>query len=266
MIMSATANAYLITANGAIGGAGEWNVATGSNHTGLRSALADTANFGSGGVVNESITINAFGGGTLDLSSSDAFLAAWWGDGVVTQQQRDEVTRFFQNGGDLILFQDDSSHDVFGADLGLGAIDGTSDPTTIFAPLDGPFGSPNPVSQAGNVSHLDNASIHSLGGTICGTNAAGQATIACFAEGAYGVGYGSLTIVSDIDLISAWGGASYSPLNDKGILGLNIFANAMATTSSNTEATTNDVDEPSAMLLLSIGLLGLFQRRRKTAA
>ena len=54
---------------------------------------------------------------------------------------------------------------------------------------------------------------------MCGTNADGQPTVACFAPGAYAAGSGRLLIINDVDSWTTQ--ATFSPLNANGIFALN---------------------------------------------
>lgn len=258
-LMCSQASAYVVTTNtGAVGGASSWSIYDGTFFADLRAALANPVNFGAGGVVSESITLNGFSGGTLDLTGSDAFVASWWSDSAVTAQHLAAVQSFFLAGGDVILFQDDSGHDAFGTLLGLSSINGANNPVTVTAPLTGPFGAPGPINQSGAISYLDNAAVLALGGTICGSNNGGRAVMACFDRGVYAPTAGKLIVVTDIDLISSAYSPTptYAPLDNKGRLGLNLFAQL---------ATPNELPEPSSIALAGLALLAVGATRKKQA-
>lgn len=260
LALSANVNAtYVITGNdsavSSLSSSWSWN---GSQHTQFRQALENESNFGSTGIVKESIS-------TIDLGSNitsssllgvDLFVSSWW-DQSQSAAYHNTLMQFFMDGGDLMIFQDGPTRDGLGSLLGISTFNGSANPNTVLSPLsDGPFGTVNPVNQAGQIGYLSNNAIVSTGGSVCGTNASGLATMGCWEEGAFGLGYGSLTIFSDVDLISAAGGARFNPLNDKGRLALNTVSFHM---------TPSPVPVPAAAWLFGSALLGFFGFSRRKA-
>ena len=200
----------------------------GSEHSELRAALEDPANFGPGGIGGsetfQTVDLPTINAGTL--SGIDIFVSSWWQESESSPFETD-IINWFLNGGNLVLLQDDPDRDGLSTLLGFQTISGTSNPTTLGGGAlgNGPFGAVGPVNQVGDIGHFDNLVIAALGGLIEGVDAAGQATVVSFAAGVLGPSAGALVALSDVDLISGFfGGADFSPLNDKGILALNAFA------------------------------------------
>ena len=244
---------------------GQW-AWDGSYIAGFRSALENPANFGPGGVVNQSIsTVNL---NTLDnasLSGVNMFVATWMYDLDVNAAQLSALTSFFLNGGDLFLLQDDSDHDAVGQALGLQTSASSGSVSNGGVPLyDGPFGVAKDVAQLYLVGQLNAAAIAATGGTVAGTNADGQITSAYWARGAFAPGSGAMFINADIDMIATTNfcglpvcGATYAPLNDNGIFALNTFAFI--------QRGGGTVPEPGtiALLLAGLGAVPMLRRRRK---
>ncbi|AGH47416.1 LamG domain-containing protein [Paraglaciecola psychrophila] len=199
-----------------------WN---GSYIVDWRAAMEDANNFGEGGVVSkviESVDLSSLNASSL--STVDAFVSTWWSSSQ-SSSYHSMLRDFFLAGGDLILLQDDNSHDGIGEFLGIEAISGMSNPTTISSPLqDGPFGAVGSITLNDGASHLDSAQIDALGGTICGVDQSEQATFACWEEGEYALGAGKLVIITDTEFVTTINNeANYSSLNDKGKLALNVL-------------------------------------------
>jgi MSHA biogenesis protein MshQ len=199
-----------------------WN---GSYIVDWRAAMEDANNFGEGGVVSkviESVDLSSLNASSL--STVDAFVSTWWSSSQ-SSSYHSMLRDFFLAGGDLILLQDDNSHDGIGEFLGIEAISGMSNPTTISSPLqDGPFGAVGSITLNDGASHLDSAQINALGGTICGVDQSAQATFACWEGGEYAPGAGKLVIITDTEFVTTISNeANYSSLNDKGRLALNVL-------------------------------------------
>jgi hypothetical protein len=226
----------------------------GPNMTAFRAAITNPANFGPGGVVNNTITttnLSTINPGTL--APLDGFIATFWSD-ADSAPYVTSVVNFFLAGGDLILLQDHSSFDAVGQALGI--------PTFAFsngslsndgAPLhNGPFGVAANVSQAGTVGQLNAADVAARNGTVASVNGAGQVTAAVWNAGQYQAGAGKLLIVADVDMWStAFGNVSYAPLNDNGRFALNgmAFVAAANTPPSNVIVNSTTVNEAAAFNL-----------------
>ncbi len=202
---------------------GNWSW-DGSEHAAWRAAMENTSNFGPGGIVDtpvSTVDITAINATTLD--GIDAFVSSWWTTSQSAAHEAALVT-FFLNGGDLVLFQDNNDRDGIGEQLGISTANNSTGDTSVFDPIDTVFGGVGTVSYAGERGYLDGATVTGLGGTICGTDSAGRTTIACWAEGEFAPGAGTLVILGDTDYVTSnYGGANYSVLNDKGRLGLNVI-------------------------------------------
>ncbi|MFL6660521.1 MAG: PEP-CTERM sorting domain-containing protein [Massilia sp.] len=269
--LSLSANAAYVVggASGTIAsGSAQW-AWDGSYLSGFRSALANPLNFGPGGVVNRSIT-------TTDLTTVDnaslagvnMFVASWNTD-VQGGLFSPAVMNFFLNGGDLLLLQDDSSHDPIGSALGLNTSASTGTDSNGGAPLyNGAFGTATNVHQLYLVGQLSAAEIAAHHGHVGGTNATGEITSAYWAAGEYAVGAGALFISADVDMIATTDGvcgpscgAHYGTgglaggMDDNAIYALNTF--------SFLESNGGTVPEPSGVLLAATALLLIVMRRRK---
>jgi MSHA biogenesis protein MshQ len=199
-----------------------WN---GSYIVDWRAAMEDTNNFGQGGVVSQAIkTVDLSILNASSLTTVDAFVGTWWSSSQ-SVSYHSMLRDFFLGGGDLVLLQDDNTHDGIGEFLGIETISGMSNPTTISSPLqDGSFGTVGSITVNVGSNHLNNAQITALGGTICGVDQSGQATFACWEEGEYAPGAGKLVIVVDTEFVTTESNeANFSNLNDKGKLALNIL-------------------------------------------
>ena len=199
---------------------------TGSFMVALRGALEDTANFGPAAPVTQTIgTVEVGATDAATLSGIDVFVSSWWTDAQSAAHDAN-VVDWFLNGGDLLLLQDDSAHDGIGQLLGIPSSSSNGSASSGDAPLfEGPFGSGDGSIQTGNVGQLNPADIAANGGTIGGTNAAGQVTAAYWCPGDYAEGAGAMVILADVDMVSTWVDPSrYSPPNANGRLGLNSAA------------------------------------------
>ncbi len=171
---------------------------------------------------------------------------------------------------DLWVLEDDAAHNALGTAL-FGALN-----SNFFTPANGsnsngsaPFfsGAFGTVSGAGTTTYGDYAqfdatTILATGGTVAGTNTAGQVTVAYWAKGAFAPGSGALILFSDVDMISNWQQNPYSPLNNNGILALN----TMAWLTEGAQA----IPEPSTFVLMGLGgaaliLIGLRRRSARSS-
>ena len=202
---------------------GRWSW-DGTEHQDWRRAIEDTDNFGPDGIVSTVVDTVDLPSITADsLAGIDAFVSSWW-SASQSSSYESIIIDFFLAGGDLVLFQDSTATDGIGTDLGISTTSGQSGSTTVTSPLDGSFGSVGTVAPRGQEGRFSESAITSRGGTVCGTDGFGRPTIACWAEGEYAAGAGTLVIVGDVDFVTSdFGGANYSSLNDKGRLGLNII-------------------------------------------
>ncbi len=161
------------------------------------------------------------------IQRADCIISPWWSDADITGYEAFVAAyHFLSNGKDLLLFNDDSSHDYIAQYLGIPTLDGGGASWTGTGfPIQGPFGNPGTVAAAGNIGHLDNLSVQASGGQILATNASGQATVAFWDHNDYAPGAGRMLIVTDVDTVStAFGLASYSPPNANGRFALNLIA------------------------------------------
>ena len=195
----------------------------GTAWTAYRTAVQSGTNFGLSGLHRpEAISTTSLGIITADsLSPLDGFVAPWWADSDATAPQIDAVVDFFLGGGDLVVLQDDATHDPIGAALGLpislssdGSVSNGGAP--LFA---GPFGVAANVVQSGNTGQLSAAQVTATNGTIVSTNASGQITAAHWPRGAYAPGAGAMLIVTDVDMWTTQ--ATFAPTNANGRFALN---------------------------------------------
>ncbi|GJM18945.1 MAG: hypothetical protein DHS20C14_11580 [Phycisphaeraceae bacterium] len=164
---------------------------------------------------------------TLDsneLANADCLISPWILDTDLTGSELNAAWRHFREGGDLLLFNDDSSHDAIGAYLGIPTVDGVSSSTfndTTF-PFNGPFGTTSSVELGGIIGHLEAAHVLGTGGQVLALNGAGEIIVAFWEENAYTPGSGRMIIVSDVNTITTR--ATYAPLDDNGRFALNLVA------------------------------------------
>lgn len=243
-----------------------WN---NSQHSELRGALEDSANFGAGGIGGDddvqTVDLPALTADALD--GIDIFVSSWWSTGQSAPYE-DILMDWHADGGSLLLLQDSAGRDGLSQRLGFGTINGSTFPVTATGAIgSGPFGTVDPFSGTGSFGHFDAAVIASLGGMVFGTDAAGQVTIAGFAPGTFGAGSGAVLAMADVDYISGfYGGADYDPLNNKGRLGMNAFAWLMGATPTGGDEKPGGpppVPLPAGLplLLAALGGLGLARRR-----
>ena len=256
---SMAAHAYIVAGPSALlqssSGAYTWD--GGSNVTPFRAALEDPANFGPGGVVEESIVTTNITPDAAGLSGVDGFISPWWLTGDSSPFHAD-IINFFLGGGDLWLMQDSGGRDGVGAALGVPTVGQTAiTPVNGIAPLfDGPFGIANNVGQGGGEEgYLSTADVLGLGGSIIGTNTESQVIAAAWGAGQWAAGAGALVVVADIDMFTTQ--ASFDPLDDNGIFALNAFA--FLSTSTDPIDPPGQVPVPGTLLLLALGL-GLVTR------
>ena len=144
---------------------------SGANLSGWRAAIQSSANFGSGGVVPASVNLNTLTAGPVtaaSLSGVDVFVSPWWAD-TESSASVAAITTWFLSGGNLLLLQDDSTHDAIGAALGIptvGVAAGAAFSGT--GPMfNGPFGvSVNPI-EGGTQGILSEANVLANVGNRC---------------------------------------------------------------------------------------------------
>ncbi len=193
----------------------------GAHLVALRQALADPANFGPDGIVETKIQTTSLTEITpKSLSQLDAFVASYWGDSQV--ENEDAILNFFLSGGDLILFQDDASHDRLGERLGLPTESSDGSPSEGLAPLfNGSFGTASGVQQGGSNGQLDVDDVLLRSGQVAAVNASGEITAAYWQRGEYSPGAGNLLIICDVNMVSQL--ADYNSMNDNARFTLNGF-------------------------------------------
>ncbi len=190
---------------------------------GLRAALEDGANFGPGGTVPVQVrTQEVFSTASLVDHKVDGFVVPYWNDGDISASQIDDILTAFMNGMDLILFQDDNSHDAVGDRLLLGALNSAGGEVNGLAPFfEGAFGTATDVETFGAIGQTNLALVQSTGGHVVATNSADE-VIACYwNRGEHWPRSGALMLISDVDIMTSQ--ATYAPLDNNGVFGLNVM-------------------------------------------
>ena len=232
----------------------------GGNLTGFTSQVTNPSNFGPGGTVSTPVTINSLDEvTTASLAGHNAFISTWWSNSESASSTA-AVLAFFQAGGDLVLFDDDSDHDGIAVALGLATISSDGSASNGSSPLlIGPFGTATDVNQYGNTGSLSSADVLAANGSIGATNASGEITAAYWAAGQFGAGYGKLIIIGDVDMIANSYSDPYSPLNSNGVFALNTISFLVSG---------NAVPEPNAwaLMIVGFGLVGGLSRRTASRA
>ena len=193
----------------------------GSTLGAYEAAVTNPANFGPSGVVKTAVSFQPLSTITpATLAGVNAFMAPWW-FATDSAPYNQIVVNYFLGGGSLILLNDSNNQNGISGLLGIPtAGQATGSVENGAAPIfNGPFGNATNVVQAFQIGYFTAANITAHGGTVCGTNADGQATVACFAAGAFAAGAGRLIIINDVDSWTTQ--ASFSPLNVNGIFALN---------------------------------------------
>lgn len=231
----------------------------GANMTGFLAGILNANNFGPTGTVTNSVTLSSLDTvNASTLSGANGFISTWWEDSEASSSVAN-ILAFFNAGGDLIIFQDDTQHDSIGEALGFPTIQSDGSVSNGSGPLlNGPFGAATNIIQLFNTGALSLAQITALNGNVGSLNANGEATSAYWGEGQFAPGTGKLIIVGDVDMVSIYG-ASFDPINDNGRFGLNSIAYLI-------EGEVGAVPEPSTWLMLvgGFGAVGGVMRRRRT--
>ena len=237
-----------------------------SNLADFRGALSNAANFGPGGTVSTSIAIQ-FLSDYSNLSGVNAIIAPWWPNSAMTVTTLNQITTYFQHGGNLLLYQDDPTHDPVGAALGLPTVAQSGTPWTITPPFsNGPFGSATSIGTGGNYGYFNASDIAAKNAIVAGTDPGSLPTVAYWTPGLYCPTCGAMLLVGDIDTIStAYGQADYAGMNQNAKFALNSIAwlvNHSGTYSPAGTQPTTSSPEPGTFLLLASGLLTLALWRR----
>ena len=222
---------------------GSWDWESNSYLKKFINAVEDDDNFSSTGIVKTDIDIIE-GQAISDsyLNSIDGFTASWWKDSDANKDDDhdgksnvQEVADFFNNGGDLLLLQDDSSHDKLGELLGIptiGKSTNTSSSVDSSELFNGSFSGSNgtgDVRHNGQYGYLSKEAIESHGGKVAAVDGYGRPTMAVWEEGTYIdnngnllADSGSMIIVADVDTFTTgYGIANYNSMNNNAELALN---------------------------------------------
>ena len=202
----------------------------GGANAGVRRALEEPLNFGPNGTVARRILpIDITDFSAAGIANVDGIVVPWWEDGDANAYAP-VVQAALLGGKDVFLLQDDPAHDRVGEQLGIATgipscFGPQPMPTTGSGPLyQGAFGTAALVNQGGLYGSLDPGVIVALGGTADGQNDCGETTGAYWMDGAFGPGSGRLIVVTDVDMFSGAGFATYAtPTNDNGRFALNAF-------------------------------------------
>jgi hypothetical protein len=230
----------------------------GSYIAAYRNALTNPANFGPSGIVKTTInTVTLTTITPATLSGLNVFVAPWWYN-TESAPYNQMIVNFFLAGGNLILLDDGSAQSGIATLLGIPTIDNSTGSVSNGPPplFNGPFGVATNVTQTAEIGYLSASNVTSHGGVACSTNADGQITAACWAKGAYAAGAGAMIITGDVDMISTYGSATYSPLDSNGIFALNGAA-YIAGQSSTTTPSTVPAMTPTALVALMILMCGI---------
>ncbi len=161
------------------------------------------------------------------IQRADCIVSPWWSQAYQTGYEVYVATyHFLNNGKDLLLFNDDSSHDGIAEALGVPTINYASGSWSGSGPaFDGPFGNVPSVSAYGVVGYLDTATVLSTGGEVWGTDTSGRVTVAFWDDDAFAPGAGRMLIVTDVNTVtSGFGNAQFFPPNNQGRFALNLLA------------------------------------------
>ncbi|MEZ6319249.1 MAG: hypothetical protein R3B49_10950 [Phycisphaerales bacterium] len=210
-----------------------WN---GAYLSGFVGALVDDDNFGhlaEFGYQRPTLSTSFNALNKAFLTRADGIVSPWWNDAAISSYEVSLARYHFLHGGDLLLFDDDANHDAIAADLGVPTVSSAyanAFVTGTTFPFDGPFGTVTSVHTAGIVGALSPTDIATHHGHVLAVDGSGKPIIAYWDRDEYAPGAGKMIIVTDIDMVSSYGGADFSPggRNDNGIFGLNLVAGLLS--------------------------------------